>query len=223
MELQNTTSLTLKNAIVTVGDGSTDIAINSIGIRTSGSTNVTLMIKDSLINQFSGKGLELLSNGSLVMEGGSVTTGGQANDGIAIDAPQMQLTITGASLSGGSKTGGTGRAIRARALKLRNSSVNSNLIGIEVLNGGNADLGRPNDPGNNAINNNTITGVTFQNNLTVFGNISAVGNTWNPSKQGADTQGHYTTRQNLNGGLPGDPKTDGANFKVIGNSQHISL
>jgi hypothetical protein len=223
VRLEGTTSLTLKSATVTVGDGSTDVAINSIGIQTSGSGNITLVLKDSLINGFSGKGLELPGKGSLVMTGGGVSTGGLTNNGIAIDAPQMPLTITGASLRGGSLSVGTGSAIRARALKLRSSSVESSRIGIEMLNGGNADLGTPNDPGNNTIRNNTITGVAFQDKLNGFGTISAVGNTWKPNTQGADAQGHYTIRQNLDGGFRSDPTTDGLNFSLIGSTQHIKL
>jgi hypothetical protein len=52
--------------------------------------------------------------------------------------------------------------------------------------------------GNNTIQNNTTTGVTFASTIS-SGSVNAVGNTWNANIQGADANGHYTIHMKVLG------------------------
>jgi hypothetical protein len=126
---------------------------------------------------------------------------------IGIDAgltPTVNLTITGSTVSN-NVTG-----IHAPFFKLRNSVVTSNQTGILVASFS-TDLGQTFDPGNNVIAANTTTGVTWDANLISggVGGIFASGNTWNPSTQLSDVNGHYPVKPLLNND---SPSASGKNF-----------
>ena len=65
----------------------------------------------------------------------------------------------------------------------------------------------------------SLIGVAFDSKGFDTGTISAVGNTWNVNKQGADASGHYTTRQTISGG---DANSSGPNFLMflVGQKMH---
>jgi hypothetical protein len=119
----------------------------------------------------------------------------QANLGschVCIDAQSASgsIAITDSNLSTGRSDIGVG--IIAPTLKLRDSVVENSHTGI-LITGTGADLGTASDPGNNTFRGSAlpgVTGVTVPTNV-VNSTISAVGNTWNPNVQGADSSGRY--------------------------------
>ncbi|HZJ65982.1 MAG TPA: right-handed parallel beta-helix repeat-containing protein, partial [Kofleriaceae bacterium] len=82
--------------------------------------------------------------------------------------------------------------LQGATLVMRGCMVTDNGSGIDVFDNAVADLGTATDPGNNVFHGTTSVGLTLDGS---FGArlINAVGNTWNPSKQGADTNGRYPT------------------------------
>jgi hypothetical protein len=95
--------------------------------------------------------------------------------------------------------------------KLRDSKISaSETDGISIVDDVSADLGTVASPGNNMITGNTGVGLAIVGpRLT---NVSAVGNTWNATVQGADADGHYFTSETLTGPLT---RTAGNNFALV--------
>ena len=79
------------------------------------------------------------------------------------------------------------------SLVMRGCTVTGNGGGVDVFVDSTAALGTNDSPGNNVFQN-TGVGVTVESNIGVGGiAVQAVGNIWNPSVQGADTNGTYAT------------------------------
>ena len=125
---------------------------------------------------------------------------------------------TSFDIAGSSFTGnGTGISIASSggSLKLRNSTVSSNTGDGVALSGGLVvDLGTATDAGGNTFIGNTSTGLHI--NLGAVGPAQAVGNTWNPSVQGADGAGHYASPVQKTG------PASGTNY-IIGNAGLLDL
>jgi Protein of unknown function (DUF1565) len=181
-------TLTLKNArVLSAGGTKPDgIVANTSGLVTLDSAQV----KGHL-----GIGLKSILNLSLVATASVFQLNGVGID--VFNGPNSNITITGSTLSN------NGIGIHAPFFKLRKSLVTSNRIGISVA-GFSSDLGQTSDPGNNLIAGNLITGVTWDANVISggVGGIFASGNTWNPSTQGSDANGHYLTKPLLNNDSP---------------------
>ena len=97
------------------------------------------------------------------------------------------------------------------ALTMRDCTVtNSTMDGIELQGATDADLGTSADPGNNIIASNTPEGLNLGA-TTGQRHVDAVGNTWTPSVQGADDQGHYPTVETLTGPIT---SAVGDNFSI---------
>jgi len=176
-------SLTLHSTIVRSIDGT-----NAGGIEMQDSVQVTL--EGGSVSRHTGTAIRVLGTGKLSVNGSSFTSNQIGID--ASGAPQASITITGATLQYNKQVG-----IIAPAFKLRNSSVHDNGVGIKI-NGPAVDLGTFADLGNNTIQNNTTTGVTFASTIS-SGSVNAVGNTWNPNIQDADANGHYTIHMKVIG------------------------
>ncbi len=176
-------SLTLHSTIVRSMDGT-----NAGGIEMQ--DNVQLTLDGGSVSRHTGTAIRVLGTGKLSVNGSSFTSNQIGID--ASGAPQASITITGATLQYNKQAG-----IIAPAFKLRNSSVHDNGVGIKI-NGPAVDLGTLADVGNNTIQNNTTTGVTFASSIS-SGSVNAVGNTWNPNIQGADANGHYTIHMKVIG------------------------
>jgi hypothetical protein len=194
---RDSASLTLKKARVFSSAGK-----NSIGIELESRAPLTL--DSAQVKGHSGAGIRTFGNAKIVASG----TLFDANI-IGIDAkltPNASITITGSTVMN-NITG-----IRAPFFKLRNSVVLSNQTGV-VLTSPFTDLGQTFDPGNNTITGNTITGVTFDVSVISggVGGIFASGNTWNPSTQLSDVNGHYPGKPLLNGS---SPLATGKNFAL---------
>jgi Protein of unknown function (DUF1565) len=79
------------------------------------------------------------------------------------------------------------------SLVMRGCTLTGNGGGVDVFVDSTADLGTSDSPGNNVFQN-TGVGVTVESSIGVGGiAVQAIGNTWNPSVQGADASGKYAT------------------------------
>jgi hypothetical protein len=188
-------SLTLRHASV-VSSGGT----NSVGIESNSSAPLTL--DTASVVGHSSAGLVAKGNFTLVAKAANFR-----QNAIGLDAklaPNASITITGSTVFN-NNTG-----IRAPLFKLRSSVVTQNQTGI-LLTSLFTDLGQTTDPGNNTITGNTITGVTFDAEVIIggVGGIFASGNTWNPSTQLSDVNGHYPGKPLLNND---SPLASGKNF-----------
>jgi hypothetical protein len=76
-------------------------------------------------------------------------------------------------------------------ITLRGCTVTGNMSGVFMFDWSAADLGTAANPGNNTFQNNQTVGVTIQGTVGVQ-QVDAIGNTWNPSVQGADPAGRYS-------------------------------
>jgi hypothetical protein len=181
-------TLTLKNARVFSTGGT-----NAPGIVANTTALVTL--DSAQVKGHTGAGLKGILDLRLV-----ATRSVFQFNGIGIDVfngPNSNITITGSTIS----NNGTG--IHAPFFKLRNSQVTSNQTGISVASFS-TDLGQTTDPGNNLITANGNSGVIWDANVISggVGGIFASGNTWNPSTQGSDVNGHYLAKPLLNNSSP---------------------
>src|SRR5215212_4745212 len=159
--------------------GSASLTLHSSIIRSIGGTNAggiemqesaQLTLDGGSISRHTGTAIRVLGTGKLSVNSSSFTSNQIGID--ASGAPQASITITGAILQYNRQVG-----IIAPAFKMRNTSVHDNGIGVKI-NGPAVDLGTLADVGNNTIQNNGTTGVTFASTIS-RGTVNAVGNTWN--------------------------------------------
>jgi parallel beta-helix repeat protein len=94
--------------------------------------------------------------------------------------------------------------------RLFNNTIENNDWGVLASLAGKPFLGSVEEPGNNLLRNNTHVGLGNSNCSAVV--IQAAGNTWNPSVQGADSNGQYD-HQTVIGEV--DP-VDGNNYAIAG-------
>ena len=191
----DSSTLTLKHAKIlsTGGTNAVGIFTQSRGLLTLDTTEVT---------GHTGAGIKTFGAPRMVVTGSLFQ-----KNGTGIDAGQSvnaSLTMTGSTVSG------NGVGIHAPFFKLRKTVVTGNGTGIAVATFS-ADLGQIGDPGNNLIASNSVTGVTWDQNVifTGVGGIFATGNTWNPSTQLSDANGHYPQSPLLNND---SPSARGKNF-----------
>ena len=78
------------------------------------------------------------------------------------------------------------------ALIMRGCTVTGNGGGIDIYDNGRADLGTEASAGNNVLQSTTSVALSLDGTLGAT-LVTAVGNTWNPGKQGADENGRYGT------------------------------
>lgn len=95
-------------------------------------------------------------------------------------------------------------AFRGKKLKLRSSTISNNDIGLTLVGAG-ADLGTLVEPGGNTLRDNKETSITWSTDVSTA-SITASGNTWMGSVQGADGSGHY----------PAKPLVDGTSAQAKG-------
>ncbi len=177
--VQSDGTLTLSNATIKNSAGA--------AIRIRGGTLSTLTVTGSTINH-NARGIYF-------------------NDG---DSGAVTLTMSGSQIT---QNTGVGLSLwpngdYAVGCTLRNTVVTGNTTGIELYAGGGSvlDLGTTGTAGGNTIQN---TGVGLTVNGPVAGTVDAVGNTWLPSEEGADANGHYTAGTSVVG-----PVTTGLNYRI---------
>jgi hypothetical protein len=189
----DSTTLTLRNAHI-LNTGGT----NAVGIFTQSRGLLTLDTVE--VAGHTGIGLKTFGAPRIV-----VTASRFQQNAVGIDASlNASLTMTGSTVSN------NGIGIHAPFFTLRRTVVTGNGTGISVATFS-ADLGQVGDPGNNLIAANSVTGVTWDANVTFtgVGGIFASGNTWNPSTQLSDANGHYPQNPLLNND---SPSAKGKNF-----------
>jgi len=184
VEVRTSASLALRGTTIQGIGGSDAVGIDAL-------TAMPLTLDGTRVLDFSGTGISMRDPGKgvqLVLTNSSLFL----RNKIGIDsshAPNVHVDI-----SNGSFLEGTNVVIMASNIKIRGSGVHGRNTGL-LLTGMNADLGTVADPGGNTIRIDT-TNNTFAHGLTISDNLSglvvkAVGNTWIPNVQGADSQGHY--------------------------------
>jgi hypothetical protein len=201
VEVRESASLALTNSLIQGIGGSNAVGIDAV-------TTMPLTLDATTVDGFSGTGILMQDPGKAVQ---LVLTDASnvLRNTIGIDArgANVRVEISGGVLSG---TNGT---ILAANIKIRRSSVLGGNIGLG-LTGMNADLGTVTDPGGNTIRvnpaNTVGSGLRIANNLSGLV-VKAVGNTWAPNVQGADSQGHYIPGTQVNSS---SPLAKGPNFDL---------
>ena len=169
----DSTTLTLANT--NVGDA------YGYAILTYGSATVTIQGGSIYGNGYGG----INASGPLTIDGTSITS--NSNDGV--DATGT-TTITNAFIDNNAQDGIYYDG--SNTLKVRGTELKMNKIGVELAGaGGSADLGACGDAGNNVLQSTVSGSVGLFADLWTNSIISAEGNTWNPSVQGADGSGAY--------------------------------
>ena len=107
----------------------------------------------------------------------------------------------------------SGFFLQNAALTMRRCTMSNNGNGVHVASGNKIDLGTQLDNGNNTIQNRVL-GVIIDGGTQV----SAVGNTWQPSVQGADNLGKYGASTLITGPIPIAP---GNNYAILDQSTLI--
>jgi hypothetical protein len=202
VEVRQSASLTLNSSTIQGIGGS-----NAVGI--DARTDMPLMLDAATIEDFSGKGIQMADPGKSVQL--VLTRGLLLRNKIGIDAsraPNVHVDI-----SDGSIMEGTNGTVLADNIKVRGSTIFGRNISI-LLTGRNADLGTAADPGGNTLTVDALN--TFGSALRIADNlsgvvVSAVGNTWRPNVQGADSQGHYIPGTEVNSS---SPLAKGPNFDL---------
>jgi Right handed beta helix region len=211
------------SAIVIAGPGNVTLDHSQISngpsagicVRVSGSASLaTIQVTQATIAHMGSAIASEIGPGSaaiVTMNGASFSnnTSGISWQGVA----GTSFDIAGSSITGN----GTGISIASSggSLKLRGSTVSSNTGDGMALSGGLVvDLGTSAGAGGNTFTGNTSTGLHI--NLTSVGPARAVGNTWNPNVQGADSTGRYASPVQRTG------PASGTNY-IIGNAGLLDL
>ena len=133
-------------------------------------------------------------------------------------SPALSLTLSNLTVTGNSAGGIT---LSNGALTLRNSTVSNNGAegGLTLYGSMAADLGTAASPGGNTFTGNT--GPQLNSIVTAGQTVNAVGNTWKPSVQGADANGHYSLPPAFTP-VPKVGPTNGANYQIF-NASTLNL
>ena len=158
------------------------------------SQNAVLSVERSFFDQngSGSNGAGLYLSGTATID--SSTISNSSKNGIVLSGGSFEIyhsSISGASSTGIYLSGGS-------SLLLRNTSITYTGDGVLLAASTSiADLGTSTDPGGNTFQYNTRFGL--ESDVTSQASaIPAAGNTWTPSVQGADANGHYAS-QTVNG------------------------
>jgi hypothetical protein len=191
-------SLTMSNTVITGGWG---------GLRLAG--DVTLS---------GGRiyGIGVIGGDAIFVEGGSVSIDGTAvagkgdHSGLGLNVAHGAVDVRNATFSQWSE----GISIWPKAtLRVRNTELSANDSGVCLFDQqSSCDLGTTLEPGGNTIRGNTrgLDVYRMSGDQTAAWFIQASGNTWDPSVQGSDAEGHMRAGSVLAG-----PYTEpGTNFRL---------
>jgi hypothetical protein len=165
------------------------------GISPAGPAPFTVTIANTTLQNLEyglfGNGIVRISDSSITDSKTGVVAGSSSWSltNVTIARNALGITVNGDEFNG-----------RA-TLTMRGCTVTDNRgSGIALGDHATGDLGTEADPGNNVITFNSLG-------LTLFGSmgqtqVEAVGNTWNPSVQGADADGRYLTVETIQGPFP---------------------
>ena len=161
---------------------------------------------------------DLISTHNLVLTiSGNVVV--DSNGGVGVQLTTGEVRMMGGSVSHNQQYG-LALSTGVRVFHVRNAFIHNNtLAGIYWSSlAGDADLGTTASPGGNTI---TVNG-TATSNVNLFMDapfVTAVGNTWNASVQGADAQGMFSGDVLLTGQIV----NAGGNFRVNQAGQQLRL
>jgi hypothetical protein len=146
----------------------------------NGNAQIRNHTQDGIRGDFiSGHNLALVVGGSA-----QITENGESG----IEYSAGTFTMTGGSITNNGQHGAT-LLTALTALSIRNATITGNgWHGLDINGTGTCDLGTAASPGNNVISGN---GAAYAGLNAQRTGITAVGNTWNASAQGADAQGKY--------------------------------
>lgn len=165
-------------------------AVSMQGNSASGESG-TLYVEDTQITQNEGNGLEVTSFAHADVRDADIS----GNDGLGIRlAEPASIKVRGTTITGNAASG-----VYLEGFGHVQSMVSA------------ADLGTINDPGLNVIRTNGVTGIHFE--TSSIGVVTASGNTWNNSVQGASPTGEMTVGTSLAG-----PQS-GTNFQLEANNE----
>jgi hypothetical protein len=145
------------------------ISYNREGIRIYSRTKLSTLLLDNMLYGNTSAGLSITGNSLNPEEDVSVRVGEMGGMGNTISYNGRGITITKAWAS------------------IYNNTIEDNAWGVYALEDGIINVGSAESPGMNTIRNSTHVGLANNSYRT----IKAAGNTWNPSVQGADNEGHY--------------------------------
>jgi hypothetical protein len=202
VRVRHSASLALKSTTIQGIGGSNAVGIDAL-------TTMPLTLDKVTVTDFSGTGIKMDDPGKGVQL--VLTRSLFLRNKIGIDARSANVHV---DISNGSLLEGTDGTILAANIKIRGSKVFGRNIGI-LLTGMSADFGTVADPGGNTItidttNNTSASALRISDNVSGLV-VSAVGNTWRPSVQGADSQGHYIPGTQVNSS---SPLAKGPNFNL---------
>jgi len=160
----------------------------------------------------------------------NVTIQNMKSDGLAGDTATVHMTggelssnmANGADAMGGNwvftnvtmaSNNASGFYLQNAALTMRGCTMSNNGNGVHVASGNKIDLGTQLDNGNNTIQNRVL-GVIVDGGTQV----SAVGNTWQPSVQGTNNLGKYGAATVITGPVP---VVQGNNYAILDQSTLI--
>lgn len=146
------------------------ISYNREGIRIYSMTKLSTLLVDNMFYGNTSAGLSITGNSLNNEESVFVRVG--ESDGV------------GNTIS----NNGRGIDISKAWAYVYNNTIEGNDWGVYALEDGIINLGSAESPGMNTIRNSTHVGLANHSDRT----IRAAGNTWNPSVQGADNEGHYS-------------------------------
>ena len=163
--------------------------------------SATLRMMNTAVEQGPGSGILALNDNQVTIMGGSFVGNDQPE---ALNVNANYLEVRGTKFSGYFTAIRIGRGSNV----FRGVEINGNGVGIDfnTTQNGFLDLGTPDQPGNNTIQQNSNTGLLVVGSAPAV--INAVGNTWNPGEQGADANGQMPPGTTLAG-----PAT-GSNFQI---------
>jgi len=208
---------TLSMDHATVSNGSEAICIGS------GTTQLpTIQLTQSTISGMAGSAIATAQingpNGNLTADGLALINNGRGMYLLSGASPALSLTLSNLTVTGNSAGGIT---LSNGALTLRNSTVSNNGAegGLTLYGSMAADLGTAASPGGNTFTGNT--GPQLNSIVTAGQTVNAVGNTWKPSVQGADANGHYSLPPAFTP-VPKVGPTNGANYQIF-NASTLNL
>ena len=200
--LDDGTSLLLDEGSVLSGNG--------VGIGADTGSTVEVL-GGSIVEGSLGNGIELIGNGTTLRLGAGSIVRNSGQSGIvasANGASTISLDLAGATVSGNF---GSGLDVQANVdCRVRGTTFSGNGVGIVTGQTRTCDLGTAASPGSNVFANAAIN-LRIERAATV----TAVGNTWAASQQGADAQGRYAVPPGQSVLEAVGPVTTGPNYLLV--------
>lgn len=221
---ENTAEGNRRAGLNLAGNGFFEVLMNNL--RSNQESGIMLRARDSFLkgNRFSYNGDGLLIYSMTELEsllednmfygntGAGVAVLGDPDDmGQNVVVRIGRPDLTGNTFSNNER----GVYVNNALVSMYKNTIEENQTGVFATQNGFVFLGSENTPGGNIIQGNTHVGLANRSDRR----IHAPGNTWNPSVQGADAEGHYP--ENLVAGPV--PPQDGNNYSISSSNGRIQF